>query len=84
MPLSGAGLCDAETMTPKSAWIVGDQERGRRGRDHAGVEHVDARAREPRGDRGRDELAGDARVARDDRARTPALGATLVGVPTRA
>ncbi len=85
MPLSGAGLCDAEIMTPKSASIVGDQEGGRRSRDHAGVEHVDARARETRRDRGGEELAGDARVACDDGdgADGPSTR-QLVGVPARA
>ena len=44
---------------------VGDQVRGRRGRQHAGVEDVDAGRRETRRDRGREELARHAGVAGD-------------------
>ena len=42
---------------------------------HAGVEHVDAGAREPGRDGGGEELARDARVARDDGRRAAAGGA---------
>ena len=45
---------------------VGDEERRGRGRDHAGVEHVDAARGEAGGDGGGDELTGDARVAGED------------------
>ena len=70
MPLSGSGLCDAEIITPKSAPMRVDEVRGRGGREHAGVEHVDAGGREPRDHGGLEELAAGARVASDDRDRS--------------
>ena len=57
-----------------------DQERGRGRGDDAGVEHVDAGARETRRHGGGEELAGDAGVARDDGHRTATRRAELVGV----
>ena len=59
---------------------VVDEERGGRGRDDAGVEHVDAGAREPGRDGGGEELAGDAGVARDDGDRAATRRAEFVGV----
>ena len=80
MPLSGAGLCEALIMTPKSALEVADEERRRGGRDDPGVEHVDAGAGEPGRDGGGEELARDAGVAREDGDGSPPLGAAGIGV----
>ena len=66
MPLSGIGLCEAESITPRSApsdaGQVGDAGR----RQHAEQQHVDAGRGEPGDDRGLEELPGDAGVAADD------------------
>ena len=63
MPLSGIGLCEADSTTPKSAprrlGEVGDARR----RQHAEQQHVDARRREAGDHRGLQELPGDAGVA---------------------
>ena len=48
MPLSGIGLCDADSTTPMSTPSVGGQVRDRRRRQHADVVDVDARRREAR------------------------------------
>ena len=47
IPLSGIGLCDAESITPRSAPEVGREERDGRCRQHSGVEDVDAGRGQP-------------------------------------
>ena len=74
MPLSGAGLCDADTITPKSASMSAIRNAAAGVGMTPGVEHVDAGAGEPGRDGGGDELARDARVAGDDRHRSLAGG----------
>ena len=75
MPLSGAGLCDAETMTPKSASMSAIRNAADGRGQHAGVEHVDAGRGEAGRDGGGEELTRDARIARDDGGEALAGGA---------
>ena len=52
MPLSGIGLCEAESITPEVGLGLGGEERHRRGGQHADPHHVGAGAGQP-GDHGR-------------------------------
>ena len=80
MPLSGAGLCDAETITPKSASMSAIRNAvagvGRTPASSTSTPEVAS----PADDGGGEELAGDARVARDDGHGAATRRAQLVGV----
>src|SRR5690554_3914146 len=63
---------------------VADQVGRGRSRDDPGVQHVDARTRQPCRNRGRDELARDSRVTGDNGDRTPTGCPPTVGELTLA
>ena len=66
MPLSGIGLCEAESITPRSAPWLGGEEGDRRGRQHADPEHVGAGAGQPGDHGGLEHLAAGPGVPADD------------------
>ena len=66
IPLSGMALCDAESITPKSAWVSAVRKAIAGVGQHAGVVDVDARRGQAGDHGGREELARGARVAPDD------------------
>ena len=63
-PLSGAGLCDADTMMAGALGLAGRMDEARRG-DDAEVDHVGPGRRDTGAQGGRQHVARSARVAAD-------------------
>ena len=78
-PVVGSGVVRCRDHHAEVGLDVGDQVRGRRGRQHPGIEHVDAGGRESGRHRGGEELARDAGVTRDDGGQTLAGGLARLG-----
>ena len=79
MPLSGIGLCEAESITPRSAPSVAGQVGDAGRRQHPEQQHVDAGRGEPGDHRRLEELPRDAGVAADDGERPVTLERAALG-----
>ena len=80
MPLSAAGLCDAEHHT-KVGVNIAHKKSGRGGRQDSSIENIDARTCQTRRNGRCQKFARDTRIASDDGPGTTTLGTNLVGMP---